>query len=354
MKILLFKIGALGDLLMATPLVRQLRRRFPSARIDFLAGRSFAGVFARNPHLDGVVEFPEELFFRRDLRGYVRLVGRIRKARYDTAFVLDRHWVFPLTAFLFGAARRVGFDRMGREGVLLTDRVRFEAVRHEVHYNLDLLAAVDTAAYDDASMEIFPSGEDVAFAERLYREPGLAGKPVVALAPGGGANPGQDMPAKRWPVARYVELARLLMAAGYGVLLVGGRTDETLARTILAEAGGVSGVGATLGGSAELFRRSHAAVCSDGGPMHLASAVGARVVSLFGPTDPRRLAPLNGYACLWKPVSGEPCYDIFGRLGREEEALESMRRITPGEVLAIIEERRRPAKAVEGPGPGEG
>ncbi len=56
-----------------------------------------------------------------------------------------------------------------------------------------------------------------------------------------------------------------------------------------------------------------------------------RVVSLFGPTDPRRLAPLNGYRYIWKPSGDAPCYDIYGRLRNEAEAAESMRRIPRGE-----------------------
>lgn len=334
--ILLFKIGALGDLLMTTPLVRQLRGRFPEARIDYLTGRSFARILEGNPNLDRVLPFPEEIFFRRRFFGFASLVGRIRRERYDTIFVLDKHRVFALTAFLFGIERRIGFDRMGREGILLTDRVRFERVRHEVHYYLDLLAAVAEPDYEDASMDFVPEPRDGDYADRFFSGNGLDGKRVVCLAPGGGVNPGQEMAVKRWPPERYAELARLLLDGGFSVVLVGGGTDRPFGDRIRSLVEVPSGIGATLGGSAALMRKAFAVVASDGGPMHLAASVNDRVVSLFGPTDPRRLAPLNGYRYLWKPGDCEPCHDIYGRVPACKKIPTCMEAITAEEAMGAV------------------
>jgi lipopolysaccharide heptosyltransferase II len=313
-RILLFKLGALGDLLMTTPLARQLRRQYPTAQIDYLTGRSFKRILEGNPNLDRVLPFPEEIFYKRDPLGFGGLVRRIRRERYDTIFVLDRHWAFALTAFLFGIGRRIGFDRMGREGILLTDRVRFEEVRHEVHYYLDLLAALANPDFEDVSMEFYPHPADGEFADRFFSGNGLDGKRVVCLAPGGGVNPGQEMAAKRWPADRYAELARLLLDGGFSVVLVGGEMDRPFGDRIRSLVEIPSGIGATLGGSAALMRKAFAVVASDGGPMHLAASVNDRVISIFGPTDPRRLAPLNGYRYLWKPGDCGPCHDIYGRV----------------------------------------
>lgn len=336
MRILLFKVGALGDLLMTTPLVRQLRRRFPDAGIDYLAGKSFTRILEGNPNLDGVVAFPEEIFFRGDLPGFARLVRRIRRKRYDMIFVLDRHWVFPLSAFLFGIGRRIGFDRRGREGILLTDRVRFEAIRHEVRYCLDLLGKVAEPDYDDVSMDFFPDPDDGDFADRFFSGHGLAEKQVVCLAPGGGVNPGQEMAAKRWPAERYAELARLLLDGGFSVVLVGGAVDRPLEERILSGIDVPSAIGATLGGSAAIMGKAFAVVASDGGPMHLAAAGNDRVVSLFGPTDPRRLAPLNGYRYLWKPGECGPCHDIYGRVPACGMSPSCMEAISAEEVLDAV------------------
>jgi len=335
-KILLFKIGALGDLLMTTPLVRQLRGRFPDARIDYLTGGSFTRVLEGNPYLDRIDAFPDEIFFHKKYAGFAGLVGRTRRERYHMIFVLDKHWGFPLTAFLFGAGRRIGFDRMGREGILLTDRVRFETVRHEVHYYLDLLATVAEPDYADVALDFFPDSADTDYADRFYAMHGLEGKQVVCLAPGGGVNPGQEMAAKRWPVERYAELSRLLLDGGFSVVLVGGETDRMSGERIRSRVEVPSGIGATLGGSASLMRKAFAVVASDGGPMHLAASMSDRVISLFGPTDPRRLAPLNGYRYLWKPGDCGPCYDIYGRISVRENKCNCMEGISAEEAMKVV------------------
>lgn len=352
-RILLFKIGALGDLLMTTPLVRQLRKRFPGARIDYLAGKSFVRVLAGNPNIDRVIDFPEEIFLRRNIPGFFRLAWTIRKEGYDAVFVLDRHWIFPAAAFLSGARRRIGLDRMGREGILLTDRVRFEAVRHEVHYYLDLLDRVAVADRGDVAMDFFTSRDEEAFAERFFADRGLSGRRVVCLAPGGGVNPGQEMELKRWPADRWVALVRLLTATGHAVLLVGGATDRDVEKEILAAVDVPSAVGVGLGESAALLARADAVVCNDSGPMHLAAAVNRRVVSLFGPTDPRRLAPLAGGTFLWKPGTCGPCYDIYGRFPACKRDHECMKAITPDEVFRAVSAIAAADESMKRGAPGE-
>ncbi|GAB4369841.1 MAG: glycosyltransferase family 9 protein [Deltaproteobacteria bacterium] len=336
MRILLFRLGALGDLLMTTPFVRQLRRRFPEARIEYWTGRSFSRILEGNPHLDEVIGFPEEIYFHRSVPGILRLVRSVRRRRYDMAFVLDRHWVFPLSAFLFGIRRRIGFDRLGREGILLTDRIRYSDVRHEILYYLDLLRPFGGADERDLGMEFFPAPREVASAERFWEDRGLGGDRVVCLAVGGGENPGQSMPWKRWPAEAYEELGRRLSADGFRVLLVGGPSDAAVAERIGGGNRFLSAVGASLGESAVLLSKACAVVCSDGGTMHLASAVTDRLISLFGPTDPGRLAPWNGYRLLRGAPPCAPCYDLHGRFPECPHGHACMREVDVTSVHAAV------------------
>src|SRR4051812_6270759 len=109
MKILLWKIGALGDIVMTTPLVRQLRRALPGASIDYLTGEGCAAILAGNPHLDRVVRFDAALLYRAQAHRLLELLPLLRG--YDCIFTLDKHWIFALLARLAGTPRRIGFRR---------------------------------------------------------------------------------------------------------------------------------------------------------------------------------------------------------------------------------------------------
>ena len=137
MKILLFKIGAIGDTLMTTPLIRQLRNNFPDAQIDYLIGEHSYGVLDANKYLDNIIKFDEKIFFEKYFIKWMKLIFKIRKESYDVIFVLDKHWIFNLVSFLFRIKKRIGFDRFG-EGKFLTYKVPYFGRKHEIFYYLDL------------------------------------------------------------------------------------------------------------------------------------------------------------------------------------------------------------------------
>jgi ADP-heptose:LPS heptosyltransferase len=221
-KILLFKIGAIGDVLMTTPLVRALRRAFPKAVIDYWLGLGSAGALVRNPFLSQSVYFDEKMFFKRDLIGILRLIWRIRKEKYDVAFVLDKSWMIGVVLALTGIPVRVGFDRHG-EGFFHTVKVSYGHIRHEIEYYLDLVRVLN----------IKPDGTklDLVFAKsRAYDEPNdlpsakryyVKSPNTICLVPGGAKNAGQDTPQRRWPIEKWKELTDKLLERGYDIVLVG-------------------------------------------------------------------------------------------------------------------------------------
>ena len=304
-RILVFKIGALGDVLMTTPFLRILRKRFPCAKITYLTGEFCRPVLEGNKNIDRLETFDHNIFYKKNLSGVFKLVKRIKKEEYDCVFVLDKHffvnWVISLTKIPI----RIGFNRCG-EGFANTVNVPYNKVKHEIDYYLELAYAAGAKKVNSAAekhLEITIPAKDSAFAKKFIKKNKLNTSKLICLVPGGASNPGQNMSTRRWPVDNFRQLADNLIEKKFSVLLVGGPGDREFSKNFNRTV--VSAVGkTTLKQSIALIKLCKAAVVSDSGPMHFASAVNTPTVSIFGVTDPRRKAPLSTkcakHAYIWK------------------------------------------------------
>ena len=317
MKILLFKIGAIGDTLMTTPLIRQLRQAFPKARIDYLIGKSASQALLNNKNINNVIKFDEAIFFKKKPFKLINLISGIREEKYDIIFVLDRHWIFNLTARLFNIPTRIGFDRNGKEGIGLTHKIHYQRRRHDIYYYLNQLNALNVEPnYYDTKLDLILTKKDKNFANKFFRIHKLT-KDTVGICPGGGDNPGQKLNAKIWNVNNYVKLVKKIRKP---ILLLGGTMDGDKEEAILTSKTVNSTIGTTtIHQSTALMAKCGKIICNDSGPMHMASAANDNVIALFGPTDPKRLGPLNkGSKIIWKQK--EPSYTNRGKyFGKENE-----------------------------------
>ena len=246
----------------------------------------------------------------------MKLIFKIRKESYDVIFVLDKHWIFNLVSFLFRIKKRIGFDRFG-EGKFLTYKVPYFGRRHEIFYYLDLLNGLGVEPnYEDWEMKIFLSKNDLEFVERFWDENNLNDKMVVGVCPGGAKNVGVgDDDLRTWDTKKYMELIKKLKEKGFEVLLIGGNTDKEIEEQIFKKIKCISAIGkTTLKESTALLKKCDVVVCNDSGPMHLASSVNKKVISIFGPTHPCEKAPLHKNSrYIWKQMGCNPCYDLWGR-----------------------------------------
>jgi len=317
-RVVVLKPGSLGDVLMATPVVRALRRSLPDTYLAFAVGSWSLPVIAGNPRLDAVLDLGSlgsRGFGLGECRAAVRL---LRSGRYDGAIVLDRAPLIALLPFLAGIPRRVGLDSDGR-GFALTARVPCPPRRHEVDLYLDVALAAGCAV-SDPRLEFFPTPEDEAavaamLASVLPVAAATPDLPLVAIHPAGGVNPGMHFHAKRWPASRFAALAdRFRDELGAAVLLIGGRDDraviEELRAALRRPAVDLAGK-LTWGQVGALLGRCRLLVANDTGAAHLAGAVGTPAVVIFGPTDPAQFGPYAGHG--EAVVAGVPCRPCFRR-----------------------------------------
>lgn len=321
---------------MSTPALKAVREAFPDARVDFFVGSWSRQTLVGNPCIDNIVDCGRVGSGPYSVGDYWALIRRMRQGKYDACFVLERSFFLTLLPFLAGVPRRIGLDSEGR-GFSLTTKVPCEATRHEVELYLDVIRAI---GLDPRSprLEFYPSSQDVESARRRLRDAGLAADiaagdasaegiglslevrgdlrgrpPLVAIHPAGGANPGMDMPAKRWPARRFAVVAdRLIEQYGATVLILGAESDlpvaEEMEREMQRHPINMAGT-MNLGELAAVLARCDLFLGNDTGPMHLAVAVGTPVVAVFGPTDARMYGPYSSQATV---VSSDvPCGPCF-------------------------------------------
>jgi len=284
-RFLLVRLGSMGDVIHAIPAASALRDTFPGARIDWVVEPRWARLLEGNPDLNEVVSVD-----RKSAGGIMAAVRKLRAAKYSCAIDFQALYKSALLAFASGAPRRIGFQSSyAREGLashFYTDRLNPRGA-HKVEHNLTLAEAGGARK----STPRFPLAVCPADDERVARElPNHRLGEFFVLNPGGGWR------SKCWPAERYGELHRNLAERyGWRGVVTFGPGEEGLAREVVETAGNPPPVAIPLGLGPlmALMRRAKFVVSADTGPLHLASALGAPVVGLFGPTDPSRNGPYS-------------------------------------------------------------
>jgi lipopolysaccharide heptosyltransferase II len=342
MKILVIKIAAIGDFLMATPALRALKLHGSGNSVTLLAGASIAAAVVNNPYLDKIYYLDDARIFKggflAKLSEVLKISRRLRRERFDLGFNFQRDWRFNIILLLAGCKKRIGFAR-GRKPWLLSAGVAIEGVKHHIFHYCDLLKEQGIFCLD-FKME-FPLDEAVMIAavDKFLKPEKLAD--YVVLAPGGAANVKEEMDSRRWGIENYAALAGLLIRAGRKVMLLGSGGDQKITSSIKgAQPAVIDLCGQTsLTEAAVLLKKSRLVVCNDSGLMHLADAVGARIIAIFGPTHPEEKKPLSsGNKAVWKGEKLEcsPCYHdgVFP----ECEHHNCMKKITPREIFELAQQ----------------
>ena len=292
-RILIIKPSAVGDVVHTLPLLVKLRRRYPSARIDWFITPENAELVRAHPALSNVVLFPRKQYARfatspRATRGVFRLLGELRRARYY--LVVDVHGQARSAVFALatGAKCRVGYER-AREWAWLAYSHRVPVPTMDRHAVDRYLGLADILELDrnppDFTIYLSPAIDEQA--RELLAGEGLAGQPYAVISPG------TTWETKFWPPERFGEVARYLAARGLRVLVVGAPADRERCRTVAQQCpGAIDLAGRTsLGVLAAVMRQAAICVTNDSGTMHLAAALGRPLLSVFGPTNPLRTGP---------------------------------------------------------------
>lgn len=328
-RFLLVRLGSLGDIIHALPAAAALRDTFPDARIDWVVEPKWARLLEGNPDVNEVISLD-----RKSAGGILSTVRKLRAAKYTCAVDFQALYKSALLAFASGAPRRIGFQssyaREGLAAAFYTDKLNPRGP-HKVDHNLTL-AEFAGAQKGRPRFPLTVRAEDE---EIVARE--LAARSIgdfFVLNPGGG------WVSKCWPAERYGHLHQKLSEQfGLRGVVSYGPGEENLAREVIAAAAGDHppfAISLGLGPLMALLRRAKFVVSADTGPLHMASALGAPVVGLYGPTDPARNGP---YSAEDMVVRNARVSETTYRRGASYSA--AMLSITVDQVVDAVQKRMR-------------
>ncbi len=328
-RILIVRMGSLGDIVHALPVAATLKHAFPDAEIDWLVEQQWTPLLARNPYLTNVQVVHTHAWRKRPAesatwRSLAALISALRRRHYDCALDFQGLIKSAALARLAGARRVIGWHRdelrepmshfLHTSSAVSIEPGVLSGVRppamHIVDRNLALAAAAGAKQpVYDFSCEA--SAEDELKFSDWCRASGL--QPRAEAAAGGAASapaaerspryavlsPGAGWEAKCWPEECFAELAeRIARELRCRVVINCGPGEEALAGRVLRLAGSAEPllVKPSVGELIALVRHAALLVAGDTGPLHLAAACGTPVVGIFGATDPARNGPF-GSAC---------------------------------------------------------
>jgi heptosyltransferase-1 len=337
-RILIIRPSAIGDIVMASPMIRVLRNAWPRGYIAWLADTSVRGLLDEHPALDEVIYWSKEDWRRmmktmRLLRlgaAAVSFSRDLRKRRFDIA--LDGQGLLRsrLLAWLSGAGERIGFESREPGGFLMTRIVSRGPDKSAMSSEYIFLMQTMGLAPGRFEPELVLAPRDGVSAETKLRSVGLCDRFAVIC-------PFTTRPQKHWPEDRWTALVQDLGSRwGLPILLLGGRGDTAAARRFRNRIGAglydFTGK-TTLAEAATIVERAELVIGVDTGLTHLGTAFKRPTVALFGATCPYLRTPNPKTVVVYNPQTCAPCKRKLSCAGRYD----CMSTITVDQVLGAVD-----------------
>jgi len=329
-KILVIRLDEIGDVVMTTPFLRELRRNLPNAWITLAVKPQVYNLVELCPYVNEVLVYDwhvPRLFkpLQRHWRALRLARKHLWKRRFDLAILPrwdtdDYHATF--VAYFSGAPWRVGYSekvnvqkRRFNKGYdrLLTHVLEDDTLKHEVAHNLDVIRFLGGTIQEDR-LEIWVGGEDEAFAEQVLINHNVGGEELLV-----GLGPGAGSPKRKWPLDSFLEIGNWLVKEYRAkLLIIGGSSDRDLGQILKQHLGdsviNMAGL-TTLRQAAALLKHCRLFVGNDAGPIHMAAAVGTPVVELschpatgspYSTNSPNRFGPWSVKNIVLQPDKPTP------------------------------------------------
>jgi lipopolysaccharide heptosyltransferase II len=295
-KILLARTDRLGDLLLTTPAIKAVRNAYPDAHIAMIVRPYAEEVLRDSPYIDEIILY-DKYKKHKSVWATMGFALKIRKRGFDRAIIFHPTNRMHIISYIADIPRRIGYDN--KMGFLLTDRIKNTkhlGLRHERDYALDILKALGITS-DEKKLFMPMGSNDILHAEEVISYNGIKKNEKFIVI-----HPGASCASKIWPSERFAKLADMLIERHHVKIVIAGGIGEkdifcadAMRRFMHNEAVSIAGK-LNLRTLAALIKRSILFISNDSGPVHIAVAVGAPVIDIFGRAQPG-LSPLR-----WGPL----------------------------------------------------
>ncbi len=346
-RILIVKLSAIGDVIQTLPMVEALKEYYPQALMDWVVEEEASDVLVGHPALNRVIvsrrkSWPKQFFQKGErwatIHEIQKFIRDLRYHRYD--WIIDNHGIFKsgLLVLLSRGRRKIGYQArpgIADEGSYLFTNERYPALdieKHALERYLDLVRQLGVPSkkgtfHYPVSAALRQKGEEILQKGGLFEGPRVVIHPLAKWA------------TKNWPRKNFTQLADLLIQKGVSVIFTGSKEDQGIVEEIATQMESspkmlnLSGQ-TSLKELAAVFSLADAILTTDTGPMHLAAAVGAPLIVLFGPTAPWRTGPYgDNHVVLRKNLDCSPCFR------KQCATADCMNSITVEEVMKAVENR---------------
>jgi len=309
-RILVIKLIAIGDLVVALPTIKALKKSFPKTYLAILITPRVKEVVEGFPYLDKIIYY-DILDKDKGIRGLFKIISLLKKEGFDLVLELDHYYrITSLITFFAGIKNRVGFDLpgQGRRG-LVTSKVPYLANVHEVETFLEAARGVGADISDKELVEIWTSDQDKDYVDKFLKEVEVTKEDfLIGIHPG----TGPSATSRRWAPEKFGKLADWLIKEKKAkVIFTGANSEINLINesvTAMSSKPIIAAGRINLKQFAELCRRCKLFIAVDTGPLHIAAAMKTRVIGLYGPNTPIKWGPYGKeHITIYKNLPCSPC-----------------------------------------------
>lgn len=344
MKILFILLSGAGDVLMSTPLIKEIRKIYPKSQIDCLVmqGKITRDLLSNNPSIDNILYFN---FQKEGLLRSMRFINSLRRVHYDLSIATypQARLHYSIITYLIHSRKRIGFNyethKFNLNKLFFTSLINEDFTSHVVINNLNAIKLFKPDfKVSSPHLVLRLSESDIKFSQDYRKKNNLIN--YVVMHAGSGST--KNFVLKRWPADRFAKLARRLhKGLGLKVVLAGGPDEKSLKEEViklsrLKPQKEIFNLESNILETAAIIRHADVVISNDSVMTHVSSAVGTPIIALFGPTSWENSGPFTQKRVVVckRPKSVEPYKHGASKITNMQA--ESLKHISVNEIYALV------------------